>query len=63
MTATLTLEKIGSVKSEALKRVLLEQLQFRNESTGKDNHMNYSAHKDGTRHNRHKNCLCIVGGV
>ena len=64
MTATLTMDQVNAVKSPALKKVLLEQLQFRsgNKATGNMSHWN---HNDSNKYNEHNKCLCVpfAGGV
>jgi hypothetical protein len=62
MEANLTMEQVSMVKSAALKKVLVEQLQFRTNSLKSQSGMLYS---DGghTNHNDHNDCVCVIGGV
>lgn len=62
MVTTLTLERVNSVKSAALKKVLMEQLEYRKQKNDVNRTSYWDTHNDGS-HSKHNQCLCVVGGV
>ena len=61
-TTTMTLERVNQVKSVALKRVFMEQLELQ-KSGGDHNVTNFDAYTKGPSYTKHGNCLCVLGGV
>lgn len=58
----LTMERAELVQSAALRRVLVEQIQYRGDPAGTGGSSYWDTHKNGN-HTNHNNCLCVLGGV
>ena len=64
MEAILTMDRINMVQSAALRKILIEQFQYRS-SPKKEGNMAYWKHDDSATHNDESTCLCVplAGGL